>query len=118
MAGLDDFTSLLNESDARLLVDLLKLAVADRVENDQSEEILSSILISKSVWFSLFATYFLYWQFTAMGSNNPSIGAMLLEICITELEDTSNSTQSLTSAPRPVVQESSHPYVDDVTLKG
>lgn len=53
-----------------------------------------------------------------MGSNNPSIGAMLLEICITELEDTSNSTQSLTSAPRPVVQESSHPYVDDVTLKG
>ncbi|XP_044756400.1 E3 ubiquitin-protein ligase HERC2 [Coccinella septempunctata] len=98
-SGLDDFTSLLNESDARLLVDLLKLAVADRVENDQSEEILSSILIT-------------------MGSNNPSIGAMLLEICITELEDTSNSTQSLTSAPRPVVQESSHPYVDDVTLKG
>ncbi|KAL3277032.1 hypothetical protein HHI36_012394 [Cryptolaemus montrouzieri] len=99
IAGLDDFTSLLTESDARLLVDLLKLGVADRVENDQAEEILSSILIT-------------------MGGSNPSIGAMLLEICITELEDTANSTQSMTSAPHPVVQESSHPYVDDVTLKG
>ncbi|KAK9875133.1 hypothetical protein WA026_005926 [Henosepilachna vigintioctopunctata] len=99
IVGLDEFTSLLTESDARLLVDLLKLAVADRVENDQAEEILSSVLIT-------------------MGSNNPAICAMLLEICITELEDTVNSTLSMACSPLPVVQESSHPYVDDVTLKG
>jgi hypothetical protein len=43
---------------------------------------------------------------------------MLLELCVTELEDTANSTQSLSSTPHPVVQESSHPYIDDVTLRG
>lgn len=53
-----------------------------------------------------------------MGNSNRSIGAMLLELCVTELEDTSNSTQNLSTTPHPVVQESSHPYVDDVTLRG
>lgn len=47
VAGLDDFTSLLTESDARLIVDLLKLAVADRIENDCAKDILSSVLIGK-----------------------------------------------------------------------
>ena len=56
--------------------------------------------------------------FVALGSSNKSIGAMLLELCVTELEDTSNSTQSMSSTPHPVVQESSHPYIDDVTLRG
>lgn len=46
IAGLDEFTSLLTESDARLIVDLLKLAVADRVEDEQAEDILSTLLIS------------------------------------------------------------------------
>jgi E3 ubiquitin-protein ligase HERC2 len=99
LGGLDEFTSLLTENDARLLVDLLKLAVADRIEDDQAKEILSSVLIT-------------------LGSSNKSIGAMLLELCVTELEDTANSTQSLSSTPHPVVQESSHPYIDDVTLRG
>lgn len=53
-----------------------------------------------------------------MGSTNSSIGAMLLELCVTELEDTTNSTQTLSMSSHPVVQESSHPYVDDVTLRG
>lgn len=47
IAGLDDFTSLLTESDARLIVDLLKLAVADRIENDYAKDILSSVLIGE-----------------------------------------------------------------------
>ncbi|KAJ8962033.1 hypothetical protein NQ314_005815 [Rhamnusium bicolor] len=99
LTGLDEFTSLLTENDARLLVDLLKLAVADRIEDEQAKEILSTVLIT-------------------MGSANTTIGAMLLELCVTELEDTTNSTQTLSSTPHPVVQESSHPYVDDVTLRG
>lgn len=53
-----------------------------------------------------------------MGTANPTIGAMLLELCVTELEDTASSTHSLCYTPRPVVQESSHPYIDDVTLRG
>lgn len=56
--------------------------------------------------------------FSALGSANLTIGAMLLELCVTELEDTTNSSQPLSSSPHPVVQESSHPYVDDVTLRG
>ncbi|KAF5270348.1 hypothetical protein FQR65_LT05536 [Abscondita terminalis] len=99
IAGLDEFTSLLTESDARLLVDLLKLAVANRIEDVEAKEIISSILIT-------------------MGCANSTIGSMLLEICVTELEDTANNTHTLSLIPHPVVQESSHPYVDDVTLRG
>ncbi|XP_072386929.1 E3 ubiquitin-protein ligase HERC2 [Diabrotica undecimpunctata] len=99
LTGLDEFTSLLTENDARLLVDLLKLGVADRIEDEQAKDILSSVLIT-------------------MGAANHSIGAMLLELCVTELEDTNNSTQNLSTTPHPVVQESSHPYIDDVTIKG
>lgn len=47
VAGLDDFTSLLTESDARLILDLLKLAVANRIENEAAKDILSSVLIGK-----------------------------------------------------------------------
>lgn len=53
-----------------------------------------------------------------MGSASTSIGAMLLELCVTELEDTASNTHSLSLTPHPVVQESSHPYIDDVTLRG
>ena len=43
---------------------------------------------------------------------------MLTELCVTELEDAANDTETLKSTPQPVVQESSHPYTDDVTLTG
>ena len=43
--GLDEFTGRLSADDARVLVDLLKLAVADRVGND-GRDTLSSILTS------------------------------------------------------------------------
>lgn len=42
--GLDEFTSLLTENDARLLVDLLKLAIVNRIETDNAKETLASIL--------------------------------------------------------------------------
>ena len=43
---------------------------------------------------------------------------MLTELCVTELEDASCDTEALRSVPQPVVQESSHPYTDDVALTG
>lgn len=46
-AILDEFASLLTENDARLLVDLLKLACADRIEDDQAKDILSTVLVGK-----------------------------------------------------------------------
>jgi E3 ubiquitin-protein ligase HERC2 len=43
---------------------------------------------------------------------------MLLELCVTELEDVALNTCSIHLTPQPVVQESSHPYTDDATLSG
>lgn len=55
---------------------------------------------------------------TDIGGAKPHIGAMLLELCVTELEDTASNTHTMSLTPHPVVQESSHPYIDDVTLRG
>lgn len=55
---------------------------------------------------------------------------MIAEICVTELEEISGENDGtpnyfsggigmgLLGLPQPVVQESSHPYTDDVTLTG
>ncbi len=44
--------------------------------------------------------------------------ALLVELCVTELEDVARDTHARRRVPQPVVQESSHPYIDDVTLTG
>ncbi|XP_068082847.1 E3 ubiquitin-protein ligase HERC2 [Anabrus simplex] len=97
-SNLDDFTSLLGPDDARVLVDLLKLAVAGRA-GDTAKDTVSNVLI-------------------AMGGASSTIRDMLLELCVTELEDVTLNTHAMHLAPQPVVQESSHPYIDDVTLTG
>ena len=86
----DDFTRLLCSDDARMLVDLLKLAVAGRC-SDRSRESLSMVLSS-------------------LGATNSLVGDMLLELCVTELEDVATDTERLKAMPQPVTQESSHPY--------
>lgn len=53
-----------------------------------------------------------------MGSSCTDTRDMLLELCVTELEDVALNTHSIHLAPQPVVQESSHPYTDDATLSG
>ncbi|KAK0097381.1 hypothetical protein PV326_002182 [Microctonus aethiopoides] len=97
-SGLDEFTTTLTEDDARMLVDLLKLSVANRV-CDGSKETISSVLI-------------------ALAKSNSSIKNMLLELCVTELEDTAANSHFINNAPQSVVQETSHPYIDDTTLTG
>jgi len=84
--------------DARMLVDLLKLAVAGRC-SDRSRESLSAVL-------------------SALGATSTSIGDMLLELCVTELEDVATDTERIKSVPQPVTQESSHPYTDDAMQTG
>ncbi|XP_015429351.1 PREDICTED: LOW QUALITY PROTEIN: E3 ubiquitin-protein ligase HERC2 [Dufourea novaeangliae] len=96
--GLDDFTSTLTEEDARMLVELLKLAVANRVCKGARETI-SSVLI-------------------ALAKTNHLIRSMILELCITELEDTVANSNNRSNMPQPVVQESPHPYIDGTTLTG
>ncbi|XP_046386640.1 E3 ubiquitin-protein ligase HERC2 isoform X3 [Ischnura elegans] len=133
--SLDDLVRILNRDDARSLVDLLKLAVGGRMgsnfpvsasvrlgEGEAAAEIISRVLVT-------------------LAKVHPGIGEMLLEMCITELEDVASGegenkvlsvirggglstpvsaeggSRSLL-APRPVVQESSHPYTDDAFLFG
>ena len=96
---LDDFTKLLVEDDARLLVDLLKLAVAGRLPSDKSRESLSQVLDS-------------------LGAANRLISSMLLELCVTELEDVATDTERIKSVPQPVIQESAHPYTHDAMQTG
>jgi E3 ubiquitin-protein ligase HERC2 len=55
----------------------------------------------------------------AMGKTYSSIADMLLELSVTELEDVAMCTDfTKRSDPKHVVQESSHPYTDDVNLGG
>ena len=96
---LDDFTKLLVEDDARLLVDLLKLAVAGRLPSNKSREYLSQVLDS-------------------LGAANRLISSMLLELCVTELEDVATDTERIKSVPQPVIQESAHPYTHDAMQTG
>ncbi|KAK6172413.1 hypothetical protein SNE40_016067 [Patella caerulea] len=95
---LDDFTSKMTADDARVLVDLLKLAVAVRV-GEKGRETLSE-------------------QLNCLGKANQQVAEMLLEICVTELEDVATDTESGRQAAQPVVQESLHPYTDDTSSTG
>lgn len=81
-----------------MLVDLLKLAVVNRV-CEGAKETLSSVLI-------------------ALGKTNNSIGTMLLELCVTELEDTATNSNCKNMLPQQVIQETPHPYIDDTVLQG
>lgn len=98
--GLDDFSSLLTESEAKSLIELLKLNVAGR--------------------FGLGSQHVNSWQtiadtLIALASNSNSITTMLIETCITELEDLCTSRQCLFGKlPKSVIQETSHPYVVSV----
>ncbi|KAK2162853.1 hypothetical protein LSH36_90g02038 [Paralvinella palmiformis] len=71
---LDDFTNKLTADDARVLVDLLKLAVAGRA-GAKGQQALSHVLI-------------------ALAKNYPQVAEMLLELCVTELEDVAVDTES------------------------
>lgn len=55
---------------------------------------------------------------SGLAQENPNVAGMLTELCVTELEDAASDTEAMRSVPQPVVQESSHPYTDDVTLTG
>ena len=46
------------------------------------------------------------------------VGDMLLELCVTELEDVATDTERIKSVPQPVTQESGHPYTDDAMQTG
>ena len=95
-ADLDEFTRRLTPDDARVLVDLLKLAVATRAGADGCDA-LSHVLM-------------------ALGQSWGAVAEMLLELCVTELEDVASDTETGRNSAQPVVQESPHPYADDTAI--
>jgi len=43
---------------------------------------------------------------------------MLLELCVTELEDVAADKQTVRGVTQPVIQDSPHPYTDDMSISG
>jgi E3 ubiquitin-protein ligase HERC2 len=41
---------------------------------------------------------------------------MLLELCVTELEDVATDTERFKGVPQPVTQESPHPYTGKIGI--
>ena len=95
---MDEFTRIFSQDDIRMLVDLLKLAVAARC-NDKAREAVATLLQN-------------------MGETITGIAEMLLELSVTELEDVASNIDTSRAPPAPVIQESNHPYIDDINLTG
>lgn len=97
--NLDDFLVLLHETESRNLLELLKLSACGRIPGAHNNtETIANTLIE-------------------LGLSSSAVGNMIIETCISELEDLT-SRHCLEKTPKPVIQESSHPYVDDITLVG
>ncbi|XP_041973907.1 probable E3 ubiquitin-protein ligase HERC2 [Aricia agestis] len=96
--ALDDFTSQLGESDARALVDLLKLAAAGRVPNAANAvKVITDVLM-------------------ALCASKPGVAEMVAEVCVSELEEAAGG--GARAPPRPVTVDSPHPYADDTDISG
>ncbi|KAI5642407.1 regulator of chromosome condensation (RCC1) repeat domain-containing protein [Phthorimaea operculella] len=96
--ALDDFTSQLGESDARALVDLLKLAAAGRMpDSNNAVKIITDVLM-------------------ALCSSKPAVADMVVEVCVCELEEACAGGGR--APPQPVTVDSPHPYADDTDISG
>eukprot|EP00118_Oscarella_pearsei_P022140 m.252836 g.252836 ORF g.252836 m.252836 type:complete len:3992 (+) comp40356_c1_seq2:177-12152(+) len=96
--GQDDFKGQLSDGDVRLILDLLKLAVCGRV-GVNGKATLSDVL-------------------KRLGQTRSGVAGLLLELCVTELEDVAASTDVASSLASPVVQETPHPYPDNWEKSG
>lgn len=121
---LDEFTSLLVPDDTRVMVDVLKLAVSCR-SGEKGKEVLSAVLSGMGTAYPQVLSY-IPWKLCVHRSANCEhsvcgslqVADMLLELCVTELEDVATDSQSGRLSSQPVVVESSHPYTDDTSTSG
>ncbi|XP_054721916.1 E3 ubiquitin-protein ligase HERC2-like [Uloborus diversus] len=95
-SDVDEFIGCLAPYDAQVFVDLLKLAVAGRM-SEKAKDIISTVLLN-------------------MSRINPEVAKMILELCVTELEDVAADVSSRRNIPLPVIQETPHPYPDNANL--
>ncbi|XP_022827451.1 probable E3 ubiquitin-protein ligase HERC2 [Spodoptera litura] len=95
---LDEFTSQLGESDARALVDLLKLAAAGRIpDSNNAVKIITDVLM-------------------ALCASKPAVADMVVEVCVCELEEAAAGGGR--APPQPITVDSPHPYIDDTDISG
>ncbi|CAG9110153.1 unnamed protein product [Plutella xylostella] len=131
--ALDDFTSQLGESDARALVDLLKLAAAGRVPDaNNAVRIITDVLMETVVPLDV-ATYTHFTSqlgesdannalrvitdvLMALCSAKPAVADMVIEVCVCELEEAAAGGGR--TPPPPVTVDSPHPYADDTDISG
>ncbi|XP_013183359.2 probable E3 ubiquitin-protein ligase HERC2 [Amyelois transitella] len=96
--ALDDFTSQLGESDARALVDLLKLAAAGRIPDaNNAVKTITDVLM-------------------ALCASKQAVADMVVEVCVCELEEAAAGAGR--PPPNPVTVDSPHPYADDTDISG
>lgn len=129
---LDEFSSLLVPDDTRVMVDLLKLAVSCR-SGGKGKEVLSAVLSGMGTAYPQVRNSNELFSFVVERIRRISQGTavrlmirvfceqvadMLLELCVTELEDVATDSQSGRLSSQPVVVESSHPYTDDTSTSG
>lgn len=117
------------------MVDLLKLAVNLR-SGEKGKEVLSAVLSGMGTAYPqvhlLYNTLLIYkyihiriYHITHSSNSvcvcvcvHTQVADMLLELCVTELEDVATDSQSGRLSSQPVVVESSHPYTDDTSTSG
>jgi E3 ubiquitin-protein ligase HERC2 len=119
--AMESFTDIFSQEEACVLVDLLKLGVANRAGPKAKEAIasmLSGLLMSTARKSFYLNHALIVTSITEMAQSQQSVAEMLLELCVTELEDVAADLESVRSLPVPVVQESSHPYSDNSFLFG
>ncbi|KAF6037593.1 HERC2 [Bugula neritina] len=100
LIDLNEFTAKMSADDARMLVDLLKLAIANRADKEgYGTQSVSGVLC-------------------ALTKAHPQVADMLMELYITDLEDIAAVAECEQLIPKPVVVESPHPYADESFTSG
>lgn len=75
-------------------------------------------IVSEKGWKHLHILIIINLNLQSFWFSGLQVADMLLELCVTELEDVATDSQSGRLSSQPVVVESSHPYTDDTSTSG
>lgn len=75
-------------------------------------------IVSEKGWKHLHILIIINLNLQSFWFSGVQVADMLLELCVTELEDVATDSQSGRLSSQPVVVESSHPYTDDTSTSG
>lgn len=129
-----DMINLMKPKEIAALWDILKLSTTHCIDDSQTvtRNTLAGVLLGRFCSLHIIVkvqllTYYVALYFAACMMRDESISELLTELGVSELEEVTSETGifQFTRAlglglgfPQAVVQESSHPYTDDVTLTG